>query len=170
MGYNTIALFANDAYEQFKENPEQTIKNLTDGMNNGKNSLKGYYPVGNHANPMKVCRPKHSSDSSIYVHQGNTLCEMGAFCTETENLMKQHPEFFESMLETMEYAVEKLRSKLENSRSDIPKKVKVSITKDYSQMRSVVESSHAFTKDGSVYRHRTKGLMDLTEAYKELIK
>lgn len=118
MGYNTIALFSNDAYDQFKKHPEKTVNNILDGMDGGRQSYKGSYGVGNHANPMKVQNPRHSSDDSIYIHSGNTLCEMRTYSNETENLMENHPEFFERMLSRMESEAKRLRKEFNERRKE----------------------------------------------------
>lgn len=118
MGYNTVALFSNDAYSQFEKHPKETVENILDGMNGRRKSYKGSYGVGNHANPMKVMKPRHASEDVVYVHSGNTLCEMGVYNSETEDLMQNHPEFFERMLETMERETAALRKKFENRQQE----------------------------------------------------
>jgi len=118
MGYNTIALFSNDAYDQFSKHPEKTVENIKDGMNGGHGSYKGFYNVGNHANPMKVMKPRHADDSCVYVYAGNTLCEMNSYSRETEDLMNSHPEFFKEMLDLKESRLKSLKKEYKKVKSN----------------------------------------------------
>ena len=108
MGFNTVIMFSNDAYDQFESNPEETMEHILCAMDNVPEERR-HYGVGNHANPMKVKKPRHASDTMIYVHCGNTLMEMSSYNEETEDLMKNHPEFFEKMLNHMEHQVKRLK-------------------------------------------------------------
>lgn len=110
MGFNTTIMFHNDAYDEFQKHPDQTVKNITMAMN-GVRENRHHYGVGNHGNPMVIKRPRHADEETIYVHAGNTLCEMGVYSQETERLMIEHPEFFESMLKLMAYTVKELKNK-----------------------------------------------------------
>ena len=106
MGYNTVIMFRNDAYSDFKNNPKETMENILAAMDDKDNH---HYGVGSHANPMEVMKPRHMSDTTIYVHAGNTLSEMSVYRQETIDLMENHPEFFEQMLDFMEQKVKSLK-------------------------------------------------------------
>lgn len=118
MGFNTVAFFSNDAADLFEKHPKETIDNLLDGMNGGRKSYKGSYGVGNHANPMKVMKTRHADDSTVYVFMGNTLCEMQTYNEETENLMRNHPEFFKQMLNKMQQNATSLKKKFKEIQNE----------------------------------------------------
>jgi hypothetical protein len=120
MGFNTVIMFSNDAYDQFERHPDQTTKNVLKAMNGVKEN-RHHYGVGNHANPMVVKKPRHADHDMIYMHSGNTLCEMSEYSTETEELMKNHPDFFEQMLKKMESDLAGMKEKF----NAIQKKQKV---------------------------------------------
>ncbi|MBT7706532.1 hypothetical protein HN747_03720 [archaeon] len=54
-------------------------------------------------------RTRHADDHTIYVHMGNTVSEMSAYSQDTEARMREHPEFFENMLEYMAREVKNLK-------------------------------------------------------------
>jgi hypothetical protein len=64
--------------------------------------------VGNHWNLVKVHPFRHADTSTIYVHMGNTVCEMSGWSKETRRLMRESPAFFEKMLNFMRGVVENL--------------------------------------------------------------
>jgi hypothetical protein len=77
MGYLTTITFHNDASSQFENHPEQTIemiKNAQLGVQ--KNRGRNYDPIGNHANPVIIQKPRHADDHTLYLHAGNTVVDV----------------------------------------------------------------------------------------------
>lgn len=54
-------------------------------------------------------RTRHADDKTIYVHAGNTVCEMCPYSDITTDLMVNHPEFFKEILQLMEKNVRELQ-------------------------------------------------------------
>ena len=73
MGRMTVVSILNDAWPIIKENPDQFIKNIEEGMDNCNGRSINMYPVGNHANPMEVHRSFHSSLNHVMVVGGNHM-------------------------------------------------------------------------------------------------
>jgi hypothetical protein len=73
MGYLTPILFSNDAYDQFKKNPEETTKNILAAMDSREDQS---YGVGNHCNPMDALATRHADEHSVIVFWGNTWFDL----------------------------------------------------------------------------------------------
>ena len=67
MGYMTVVSILNDAWDTIKENPEQFIKNIEEGMESRYGLAVQSYPVGNYANPMEVHRSFHANLNHVLV-------------------------------------------------------------------------------------------------------
>lgn len=50
----------------------------------------------------------HADTTTIYVHSGNTVTAMDAYRKDTQELAKNHPEFFNGMLSYMKSEVKRL--------------------------------------------------------------
>jgi hypothetical protein len=72
MGYMTVVSILNDAWETIKENPDQLLKNIEEGMNSYGNTVQSF-PVGNHANPMEVHSSFHANHQVVLVVGGNHM-------------------------------------------------------------------------------------------------
>jgi len=114
MGFLTTITIRNDALDEIKKHPEEFAKNVLNacsGNMRGNMSSDKEFGLGSHAN-MTICQePKHADAHTTYVHMGNTVCEISAYSSYTEHLMKNHTEFFDDMLDHMEYTVKKLKEK-----------------------------------------------------------
>lgn len=55
MGFMTVVAILNDGWETIKENKEQFINAIEDGMSTGKDPVH-YYAIGNHSNPVIVAK------------------------------------------------------------------------------------------------------------------
>lgn len=113
MGYNTVIFLHNDSLRILEDDPKQVCDNIYSAIMDGKTQdvAHHYKKGGIDVNPITVMKTRHADDKTIYVFQGNTLCEMNAWSSETEELMKKHPDFFESMLKDMQYNVTRLKKK-----------------------------------------------------------
>lgn len=79
MGYMTVVSILNDAWDLIKENPEQFIKNIEDGMENYGDRIVNMYAIGNHSNPMEVHRTFHNNQKQVLVVYGNHMENMKEF-------------------------------------------------------------------------------------------
>ena len=71
MGNMTVVSVLCDAMDTIKENPEQFVKNVAEGMHDYSNRRINSYGVGNHANPMMVHHAFHDTlDQLILVGHG----------------------------------------------------------------------------------------------------
>lgn len=93
MGYMTTITILNDAWHIIKENPEEFINNIDNGINglrriNGKYDRSKYinsYGVGNHCNPMEVAKSNHADDPRLFLTYGNMMVALGYF-NDIDNL------------------------------------------------------------------------------------
>lgn len=79
MGYMTVVSILNDAWDTIKQNPEQFIKNIEEGMHNYNGKAVNHYPVSNYANPMEVHTSFHANLNHVLVVGGNHMEDVVAF-------------------------------------------------------------------------------------------
>lgn len=117
MGYLTTLTIYNDGLEQIKRNPGQFAEGVLEaaGQIGGSSSVLG---VGNFGNLVKIQKPRHADDRTVYVHMGNTVCEMNAFSEETLKIMMQSTSFFKKMLAEMKNQVKMLSKQLKEYEED----------------------------------------------------
>lgn len=106
MGNLTTLTIYNDGIDLIPEHAQEFADALFAASQNmiGPVTLS----VGNFCNLVKVQKPRHADDTTVYVHMGNTVCEMCPWSGETKRIMREHPAFFERMLELMRRSVEDL--------------------------------------------------------------
>ena len=114
MGYLTTVTIYNDGADMLEANPVELAKNLNRACVGGftRDGKSGYFGLGYHVNLVRVQRPRHADDHTVYVHMGNTLTEMNANSVETQALAKNNPAYFEEMLSEMELQVKELKKLL----------------------------------------------------------
>lgn len=112
MGYLTTVTIYNDDASQIIKNPEEFAQKIYDATSGvyTRNGKSGYFGVGYHANLVTVQKPRHADDSTVYVHLGNTLTEMNADSTETKELAKNNPDFFEGALYELKRQIKELEN------------------------------------------------------------
>ena len=116
MGYLTTLTIYNDGLDQIEKNPEQFVEKL---LNAAKNtSGPSILPVGSFGNLVKVQKTRHADDCTVYVHMGNTVCEMNAYSEETLKTMMQATNFFKKMLAEMKNQVKMLSKQLKEYEED----------------------------------------------------
>lgn len=54
-------------------------------------------------------KTRHSDDNTIYIHYGNTLCEMNPYSNKTQEIMINNPHYFKELLNIMDYNLKKLK-------------------------------------------------------------
>jgi len=108
MGDLTTFTIYNDGIHLILEDSDSFCKKLYDAAGRREGRTFGHGP---HRNLVKVQQPRHDNDSTIYVHMGNTVCEMSLYSKETEELMKESPDFFKKMLDYMEKEANELKTR-----------------------------------------------------------
>lgn len=116
MGYLTTITIYNDGIDQIKKDPVK----FAEGVYEAATSMRGpvTFGVGNHSNLVKVHRTRHADDPTVYVHMGNTVCEMNGYSDETLRIMEGSPKFFEKMLDELTMQVKMLKSQLKEYKED----------------------------------------------------
>jgi len=112
MGYLTTITIYNDGCDQITKFPKEfaeKVHNACSGVYSRQDWNEGSFGLGYHANLVTVQAPRHMDDSTIYVHMGNTVCEMNAYSERTRNQMYSSPKFFDEMLKEMERQVKMLK-------------------------------------------------------------
>jgi len=106
MGCLTTLTIYNDNFGEIEKDPKKFVEEIQKAICHQKVTTIG---LGSVAIVAKVQKTRHSDNNTIYVHAGNTMCEMNTYSSETENLMLNNPLFFEEMLNEMEHHTRKLR-------------------------------------------------------------
>lgn len=88
MGYNTAAVFLNDALNELKTDPEAGRK-LYDGIITA--DRKGYNDIalGNHGNAVSVLSSRHADEDQIIVVGGNWLQRLNSSYPRDTNIMPE---------------------------------------------------------------------------------
>lgn len=111
MGFLTTFTIYNDGIGEIEKNKKEfaeiIIKASAYPYNNSKT-----YACGNHTNLIKAQHPRHADNTTIYVHAGNTVCEMNAYSQETKDILKYNTKFFDEMLNIMKDNVKIMEKQL----------------------------------------------------------
>lgn len=119
MGYLTTLTIYNDGIDMISKYAQQFADGVLDASREATMQHKPVdVRVGNFSNMVKVQRPRHADDPVVYVHMGNTVCELNSESEETENLMREHRVFFERMLKFMRDEVYHLSMKYKKIREE----------------------------------------------------
>lgn len=99
MGYLTTITIYNDGLRGLKDNAESFAEQVE---NSASSFIHDGFPanisLGNFCNFGKVHKPRHADSHTVYVHAGNTVCEMNPYSEETRRLMRDNPKFFEKLM------------------------------------------------------------------------
>jgi len=106
MGYLTTFTVYNDGIDQIENHPKEFGKKVCEAI---RKDVPHTFGVGNHANLVNVQKSRHADDFTIYVHSGNTVCEMNPYSEKTEDLMENHGEFFMNMIKRIEIQLKGLK-------------------------------------------------------------
>jgi len=83
MGYLTTITFYNDAAGDLRKHPEEVSKLIYEAQGGIQKDLgRNYDPIGSHANPVIIQRPRHADDTTLYLHAGNTVIDLAEAETE----------------------------------------------------------------------------------------
>jgi hypothetical protein len=103
MGYLTTITFYNDASHELKAHPKEVselIYNAQLGIQ--KNRGRNYDPIGSHANPVIIQKPRHMDDTTLYLHAGNTVIDVSEADSEWA---------INASIKEMEYRLKQLKEK-----------------------------------------------------------
>lgn len=106
MGFLTTITIRNDFLHEIEKNPEEFTQKVVAMCSRMKGDKERYW--GSDIIPQFT---RHADDDTVFVHMGNTVCEMNAYSKETLALMKSHPEFFQKMLKFMESEAKLMKKK-----------------------------------------------------------
>lgn len=105
MGFLTTFTVYNDDCDKITKNPKKFANEIYDVCCNPNIKL-GRYVFDGVVIPQ---RTRHADDKCIYVHAGNTVCELNSYSNITKQIMKYNPEFFLEMLEFAEANIKQLK-------------------------------------------------------------
>jgi len=109
MGYLTTLTFYNDGLSLLNTHAEDFSKKVYNAAISLDDAV---ISLGHFSNFAKVQQSRHADDHTVYVHCGNTVCEMNGYSKETKQIMKQNPAFFAKMLYEMKKQVELLEKQM----------------------------------------------------------
>lgn len=110
MGFLTTFTVHNDDCDQITKHPEEFANEIYAAC--GHTYKRNNYVF---RGVVIAQRSRHADDKTVYVHAGNTVCEMNAYSAETLELMRRNPKFFKEMLVEMEMQVKELKKKFKES-------------------------------------------------------
>lgn len=85
MGYLTTITFYNDAAHDLRKHPEKVSELIYKAqLGVQKRDGRDYDPIGPHANPVIIQRPRHADDHTLYLHAGNTVIDVAEADSEWE--------------------------------------------------------------------------------------
>lgn len=110
MGYLTTITVYNDGIADLPQNAQEFADQVYEAAGS-------YYPkqfpvdvrLSGFCNFGKVHRPRHADDQTVYVHAGNTVCEMNVNSDETLRIIRNNPKFFEKLMREMWHQYRSLR-------------------------------------------------------------
>ena len=110
MGYLTTLTIYNDGIHIIKDKAQDFADRVYDAAVGSVRPTD--LGLGHFGNLVKMQKPRHADDHTVYIHMGNTLCEMNAYSEDTLKTMSRSPEFFEKMLKEMERQCKMLKKQL----------------------------------------------------------
>jgi hypothetical protein len=111
MGELTTFTVYNDSCDQIIQNPKEFAEEIYNACRNSYINYRRSIFYG----AVILQKTRHADDRTIYVHAGNTVCEMNSDSDTTKELMTKNPRFFEEMLKLMEFNVIELKKQFNNS-------------------------------------------------------
>lgn len=109
MGYLTTITVYNDGIHDLRDHAQEFADRVYDAAVHSCGMHPVDVRIGSFCNFGKVQKPRHADDHTVYVHAGNTVCEMNAFSEETRKIMRQSPKFFEKLMKEMRTQYRELR-------------------------------------------------------------
>jgi len=104
MGYLTTITFYNDAQHVLHEHPKEVSQMIYDAqLGVQRNRGRDYDPIGSHANPVIIQKPRHADDSTLYLHAGNTVIDISELDEHSSQWL------IEKAISEMKYRMKKLK-------------------------------------------------------------
>ena len=101
MGFLTTIVFWNDSIHDLLKKPKDLLNLINSHISGGTQTQE--------LDGIKLFKPIHTRDETIYVQMGGTIHEMNPYSTETRQFMRDHPESFYRIISYLEAQAEKLR-------------------------------------------------------------
>lgn len=114
MGFLTTFTVYNDNCDEITKNPKQFAKEIYNACCNSNTTYRSNVFNGV-VIPQKT---RHADDHTIYVHAGNTVCEINSYSDITKDIMKNSPVFFKEVLNIMELNLYELKKQFEEIKKD----------------------------------------------------
>ena len=107
MGYSTTFTIDHDRFRKLSDKEKvQLVDELYSAlMRSGNCDIVSPWDI-------KVQKSRDADDTTIYLHQGNTLHEMNPHSNITQRLFQDHPELAKEYIDVMESEVGELRRRL----------------------------------------------------------
>ena len=100
MGYLTTITVHNDAMGEFEKDPLGFGKAILLGIHKANYSNKEEdVGCGSYANYISVQPSRHADDETVYLHSGNTVFQLNAYCPDFQELCHRRPKLVKSWLE-----------------------------------------------------------------------
>ena len=135
MGYMTVAVFLNDAWDEIEKNPQKVIENIKKGMfchpynemtGSDRNQIEmTAFPVGNHCNPMEVCASFHADDRHLLLVGENRTVNVAY------PLMDKRTDCVDSFIRNQEKAMQILTDRKQELLDFVATQVHAEVLKEY---------------------------------------
>jgi hypothetical protein len=116
MGYLTTLTIYNDGIHIIKDKAQDFADRVYDAAVTPSRATD--IELGSFGNLIRVQKPRHADDHTVYVHMGNAVCEMNVYSDDTLKTMAQSPKFFKKMLAEMKKQVKMLSKQLKEYEDD----------------------------------------------------
>ncbi len=112
MGYKTIVIFDNDDLHRLREDSASIMETIY-------TAAATLQPTRIGGGRVRILRPRHTDNERIlYMFNEGTFSEMSPYTTETESLMRNHPDSFEKMLRIMKAQTKELSDRFKEIKAE----------------------------------------------------
>jgi hypothetical protein len=108
MGDLTTFTIYNDNCQEILDNPKEFAEKIYNACVNNNSNKANEIIIGNNCQ-IKCQKPRHSHEETIYVHAGNTVCEINPTSQEMIKLINNNHNFFKEILNHLIYIVKILK-------------------------------------------------------------
>jgi hypothetical protein len=99
MGYLTTITIHNDALGTFKDYPKEFAEAIFEGIYEAERAQKQVsVPFKGYANYLDVFPSAHADDQHLYIHTGNTVFDLTAWCKQFKELVGRDPKIAKDFL------------------------------------------------------------------------
>ncbi len=105
MGRLTTVTLYNDSLGDFEKDPKSLGQSIVDAMNQQSSEPS-------RGGSIKVHPSRHADDNTLYIHKGNTVIELNAYCVEFQGIMKSNPQYAKELLQKAEEIIHSVKDYL----------------------------------------------------------